>query len=86
MGRTNLSLDSTSYDCYQVNTRYDMHDDGTWDDNIAITDYYAREGLVQREVIILGSLELDSQGEPTGRKFDSHDRYELTHVILSDAN
>jgi len=84
VARTNLELDSLSYDCYQVNTRYDLHDDGTWDDDIAITDYYAREGLVQREIKVLGGLETDSNGGITGRKIDYYDRYVLIESMIQD--
>ena len=84
VAQTTLTLDSTSYDCFEVKTRYDMNDDGTWDDDIAITDYYAREGLVQREIKVLGGLEAESDGGLTGRKIDYYDRYVLIESMIQD--
>lgn len=86
VARTNLDVDSVSYDCYQVNTLYDMEDDGEWDDDIGVTDYYSAEGLIQRQIKVLGILEMDSQAGLTGRKINSYDRYVLTDAILVNEN
>lgn len=84
ISQSNLELDSMSYACYQVNTLYDFFNDGAWDDDLGMTDYYADLGLIQREIKVLGNLESHVQGGLTGRKYDWYDKYILTNSVIAD--
>ena len=79
-----LNLDSTSFRCYQIRTFYDIDSDGVWDEDVGITDYFAREGLVRRDIWALGNIEVNAEGIPDGFKFDWHEKYTLTGWALND--
>jgi len=78
-GKESLLLNDILYDCYKVRFLYDLDHDGAWDEDIWITDYIGREGLIRRSITILGLFETSStQPGGTGRFFDSFDTYTLT--------
>ena len=77
MDRKDIELSIGTFDCYEIKFLYDMDHDGEWDDDIWITDFISKEGLIQRKVTIIGMIEADNNGL-TGRFIDSIDTYTLT--------
>ena len=82
--QVSLVLESGRFDCYQTRTLYDLNRDDQWDNDILFKSYFAREGLVQRELGIYDMLETDEFGMPTGRKMDWLEKLVLTDFNLND--
>lgn len=85
--RVNLEIEIGSFDCYTIKFIYDLDEDGEWDDDIWITDYISKQGLIKREIYVMELLESTvTHPEGTGRKFDAFDEYTLTDYIQQESN
>ena len=67
-------------DCFEIKMLFDMDHDGIWDDDIWITDFINKKGLIQRNITILRMEEANSIGGFTSRLFDGFDVYSLTDL------
>jgi len=79
----NIQIDIGNFDCHTIQFIYDIDRDGVWDDDIWINDYISKEGLIKREINVLGMIEstIEYPGG-TGRKFDGINIYTLTSYEL----
>lgn len=58
-----LELESGIFSCYKIDWLYDWDDNGEWDDDISLSDYVSKEGLVRRVLILRGMKFTDQQGQ-----------------------
>lgn len=85
IGRSTIELNIGSYDCYEIKFIYDINHDGVWDDDIWITDFISKQGLVQRVITLLGMEERTiNYPNGTGRLFDAIDIYQLTSYDIEE--
>lgn len=80
--RKNVDLDIGTFDCFEIKMLFDMDHDGIWDDDIWITDFINKKGLIQRNITILRMEEANSIGGFTSRLFDGFDVYSLTDLSV----
>ncbi len=71
-----------TFDCYEVKFIYDMDNDGEWDDDIWITDYISAQGLILREITVLGMVITTIDNPAGSKRMDATDIYTLTDFSL----
>jgi len=49
-----IEIGEAAYDCFVIQSLYDLDGDGLWEDNIEFYDYIAAQGLVKRRFVIYG--------------------------------
>lgn len=83
--RVDIKIDIGTFDCYTIKFIYDLNNDEIWDDDIWIMDYVSQQGLIKREIYVLGMIETTvTNPEGTGRRFDAIDKYTLTDYELEN--
>ena len=80
-GKEKLELDCGTFSCYTVDWFYDFDNDGTWDEDITLTDYVNNKGLIYRKLAVYGIVFTDIHGEELGSK-DFYETYTLTAFNL----
>ncbi len=68
-----VSAAGEKFDCYQIKWIYDFDKDDKWDEDLSIYDYVAEQGLIQRDIYVVGSIVVDMYGTERG-SFDYHDK------------
>ena len=82
--RSVLAVGCGQFDCLSIKFIYDLNNDGRWENDIWITDYISREGLVKREITVLNLTETDINNPAgTGRKVDAFDTFTLTDYSIN---
>jgi hypothetical protein len=71
-----FEVEAGDFSCFEIRWLYDFDNDGSWDEDIWITDYMSSIGLVDRRIFVGGSAESDEYGNELGF-IDSFDEYEL---------
>ncbi len=78
--RKDVELDIGTFDCYEIKFIYDMDHNGEWDDDIWITDFISKKGLIQRTITIIGMIKMNDSG--VIRYIDAFDTYTLTDLSV----
>ncbi|MCH7852562.1 MAG: hypothetical protein IIC41_07255, partial [Candidatus Marinimicrobia bacterium] len=83
IGEEEVTVPAGTFKCINVKWLYDIDNDGEWDTEIIIEDYFGDVGLVKREVTVIGMISINEPGEIVGY-FDAMDRYTLEAVSLEE--
>jgi hypothetical protein len=64
-GREIVETNSGLHSCYKIKWKYDMNNNGQWDDDIIVYEYYGAKGLVKR-IIIVKDILVSTEHSPEG--------------------
>jgi len=82
-GKEQITVPAGEFVCYKIKWLYDIDDNGEWDTDIFIEDYIGLEGLVQRQITLIGMIKTNEIGEQVGF-MDSVGKYTLEAVSLEE--
>lgn len=62
IGEETIQTVAGDFSCYSILWKYDLDNDGNWDENISILDHIGAEGLIKRELTITDMVASDEFG------------------------
>lgn len=65
-GEEQITVPAGEFVCYKIKWLYDIDDNGEWDTDIFTEDYIGQEGLVQRQMTLLGGIRMNANAEVVG--------------------
>lgn len=78
-----LSVSAGSFSVYEIQMTFDMDNDGDWDQNIHITDHFAQQGLIRREIFIDSVVVVSPDGTLPDQLIRYLDVYELNRFRVN---
>ncbi|MCF7885507.1 MAG: hypothetical protein K9M80_03345 [Candidatus Marinimicrobia bacterium] len=83
-GKDTLDLGFEKFECYEIKYLYDLDYDGEWDDNLQVSDYYNKNGLIYQKVWIKRAVRVNIDNPEGIGFFDVEQTFKLIDYNIED--